>query len=122
MKRLLLLVAPLALFVLLFSDALAAFCGFYVARADAKLFNRASQVVLVRDGDRTVLDDGERLPGRPEGVCGRHSGAVGAASASRFTSATRRSSTISTPTPRRGWWSTSMRIRANAVNSTGCRP
>ena len=32
-----------------------AFCGFYVARADTELFNRASQVVLVRDGDRTVL-------------------------------------------------------------------
>src|SRR5690242_4750508 len=32
-----------------------AFCGFYVAKADTKLFNRASQVVLVRDGDRTVL-------------------------------------------------------------------
>ena len=32
-----------------------AFCGFYVARADTSLFNRASQVVLVRDGDRTVL-------------------------------------------------------------------
>lgn len=31
------------------------FCGFYVARADTKLFNKASQVVLVRDGDRTVL-------------------------------------------------------------------
>src|SRR4026208_2498479 len=32
-----------------------AFCGFYVAKADTKLFNKASQVVLVRDGDRTVL-------------------------------------------------------------------
>ena len=32
-----------------------AFCGFYVARADAKLFNKASQVVLVRDGPRTVV-------------------------------------------------------------------
>lgn len=32
-----------------------AFCGFYVARADAKLFNQASQVVLARDGDRTVI-------------------------------------------------------------------
>jgi hypothetical protein len=32
-----------------------AFCGFYVAKADTKLFNQASQVVLVRDGDRTVL-------------------------------------------------------------------
>jgi len=33
----------------------AAFCGFYVAQADAQLFNEASQVVLVRDGDRTVV-------------------------------------------------------------------
>ena len=32
-----------------------AFCGFYVAKADASLFNEASQVVLVRDGDRTVV-------------------------------------------------------------------
>jgi hypothetical protein len=32
-----------------------AFCGFYVARADTSLFNQASQVVLVRDGDRTVM-------------------------------------------------------------------
>lgn len=32
-----------------------AFCGFYVARGDTTLFNKASKVVLVRDGDRTVL-------------------------------------------------------------------
>lgn len=32
-----------------------AFCGFYVAKADTSLFNRASQVVLVRDGKRTVI-------------------------------------------------------------------
>ena len=32
-----------------------AFCGFYVAKADAKLFNQASQVVLVRDEDKIVL-------------------------------------------------------------------
>ncbi len=32
-----------------------AFCGFYVARADSKLFNQASQVVMVRDQNRTVL-------------------------------------------------------------------
>jgi hypothetical protein len=32
-----------------------AFCGFYVAKADTKLFNKASQVVLVRDDNRTVL-------------------------------------------------------------------
>jgi hypothetical protein len=32
-----------------------AFCGFYVAKADAKLYNQASQVVLARSGNRTVL-------------------------------------------------------------------
>jgi hypothetical protein len=32
-----------------------AFCGFYVAKADTKLYNKASQVVLARDGDRTIL-------------------------------------------------------------------
>src|SRR5687767_13560740 len=37
------------------APVLMGFCGFYVARADTKLFNRASQVVLVRDGDRTVM-------------------------------------------------------------------
>ncbi|MDK3155706.1 DUF2330 domain-containing protein [Kamptonema cortianum] len=32
-----------------------AFCGFYVAKADAKLYNQASQVIIARDGDRTIL-------------------------------------------------------------------
>ena len=32
-----------------------AFCGFYVAKADTKLFNQASKVVIVRDGDKTTL-------------------------------------------------------------------
>jgi hypothetical protein len=32
-----------------------AFCGFYVGKADAGLFNRASQVILVRHQDRTVI-------------------------------------------------------------------
>ncbi|NEO62713.1 MAG: DUF2330 domain-containing protein [Moorea sp. SIO4G2] len=31
------------------------FCGFYVAKADTKLYNQSSQVVIARDGDRTVL-------------------------------------------------------------------
>ncbi len=37
------------------AETLWGFCGFYVAKADTKIFNRASQVVLVRDGDRTVM-------------------------------------------------------------------
>ncbi len=31
------------------------FCGFFVAKADTKLFNQASKVILARDGVRTVL-------------------------------------------------------------------
>src|ERR1700736_1688140 len=32
-----------------------AFCGFYVAQADAKLFNKSSKVVLTRDGEKTAI-------------------------------------------------------------------
>jgi hypothetical protein len=32
-----------------------AFCGFYVGKADASLFNEASQVIMARDGNRTVI-------------------------------------------------------------------
>ena len=32
-----------------------AFCGFYVAKADTKLFNKASQVVLARQNNATVI-------------------------------------------------------------------
>lgn len=32
-----------------------AFCGFYVAKADAELFNEASKVVMSRHNDRTVM-------------------------------------------------------------------
>jgi hypothetical protein len=48
-----------AVLVVLGSLALAlparAFCGFYVAGADAKLFADATEVVLMRDGTRTIL-------------------------------------------------------------------
>jgi hypothetical protein len=36
-------------------QSLLGFCGFYVARADTRLYNKASQVVLVRNEDKTVL-------------------------------------------------------------------
>jgi hypothetical protein len=48
------------------SQALLAFCGFYVAKADSKLFNKASQVVLVRQGDRTVLTMANDFKGDPK--------------------------------------------------------
>jgi hypothetical protein len=43
-----------------------AFCGFYVAKADTRLFNQASQVVLVRDADRTVLTMANDFKGDPK--------------------------------------------------------
>jgi hypothetical protein len=43
-----------------------AFCGFYVSGADAKLFNNATQVVLLRDGTRTVLSMQNNYQGPPE--------------------------------------------------------
>ncbi|MGH9323899.1 MAG: DUF2330 domain-containing protein [Vicinamibacteria bacterium] len=43
-----------------------AFCGFYVAKADARLFNRASQVVLVRHEDKTVLTMSNDFKGDPK--------------------------------------------------------
>jgi hypothetical protein len=42
------------------------FCGFYVAKADAKLFNKASRVVLVRDGHRTVITMVNDFKGDPK--------------------------------------------------------
>lgn len=44
-----------ALATILLGSTAQAFCGFYVAKADTELFNEASQVVLVRDGKRTVI-------------------------------------------------------------------
>jgi hypothetical protein len=43
-----------------------AFCGFYVSGADAKLFNNATMVVLMRDGTRTVLSMKNNYQGPPE--------------------------------------------------------
>ncbi|MFZ6875021.1 DUF2330 domain-containing protein [Undibacterium sp. Di27W] len=37
-----------------FSSAMA-FCGFYAGKADSSLFNEASQVIIARDGNKTVL-------------------------------------------------------------------
>src|SRR5258708_4974357 len=52
--------------VALSTPTILAFCGFYVAKADTKLFNRASQVVLVRDGDRTVMTMANDFEGEPK--------------------------------------------------------
>ncbi len=54
MKRIVMGVGIVSL-VAWWAPTLAGFCGFYVGKADTKIFNQASQVVLVRDGNRTVL-------------------------------------------------------------------
>ncbi len=43
-----------------------AFCGFYVSGADTKLTNNATQVVLMRDGTRTVLSMQNNYQGPPQ--------------------------------------------------------
>jgi hypothetical protein len=42
------------------------FCGFYVAKADTKIFNKASQVVLARHDDRTVITMVNDFKGDPK--------------------------------------------------------
>lgn len=48
------LIAIVLLMVMGVSESMA-FCGFYVAKADAKLFNKSSQIILVRDGNKTTI-------------------------------------------------------------------
>jgi hypothetical protein len=43
-----------------------AFCGFFVAGSNAKLTNNASQVVLMRKGNRTVMTMSNNYQGPPE--------------------------------------------------------
>ncbi len=51
---------------LLASPEARAFCGFYVGGAGAKLFNNATQVVMMRLGTRTVLSMANNYQGPPE--------------------------------------------------------
>src|SRR5215210_840358 len=65
------LILPLLVLTALAALAMAtgtalAFCGFYVAKADTRLFNHASKVVLVRDEDRTVLTMANDFKGDPK--------------------------------------------------------
>ena len=48
------------------AEPASAFCGFYVAQADAKLFNKSSKVVLARDGQRTAITMASDYQGAPE--------------------------------------------------------
>ncbi len=63
MKRILATLAALG--TVAFAHEASAFCGFYVGGADAKLFNNATQVVLMREGTRTVLSMQNNYEGPP---------------------------------------------------------
>jgi len=43
-----------------------AFCGFYVAQADSKLFNKSSKVVLARNGNETAITMASDYEGDPK--------------------------------------------------------
>ena len=43
-----------------------AFCGFYVAKADSKLFNKSSKVVLSREGETTAITMASDYAGEPK--------------------------------------------------------
>src|SRR5258706_6037296 len=57
--------ATSALLSVLAEGSAAAFCGFYVSGADTKLYNNATQVVLMREGTRTVLTMQNNYQGPP---------------------------------------------------------
>jgi hypothetical protein len=48
------------------ADYAHSFCGFYVAKADTKIFNKASQVVLARQDDKTVITMVNDFKGDPK--------------------------------------------------------
>jgi hypothetical protein len=66
MKRIVLGALALAVALAFVNPRVRAFCGFYVAKADARLFNHASQVVLVRSQDRTVITMANDFRGDPK--------------------------------------------------------
>src|SRR6267378_4745160 len=58
--------AGVLLLLLVAAPHVHAFCGFYVAQGDAKIYNQSSRVVLARDGNRTVLTMASDFQGDPK--------------------------------------------------------
>jgi len=56
------ILAQLAVFV----APAAAFCGFYVAQANSRLFNKSSKVVLARNGQHTAITMASDYEGKPK--------------------------------------------------------
>src|SRR5215468_11537744 len=58
--------AMLVLSMLLSTRVALGFCGFYVAKADSQLFNKASKVALVRHEGKTVMTMSNDYRGDPQ--------------------------------------------------------
>src|SRR5499427_9996451 len=59
-------VALVAILSHLVGGPASAFCGFYVAKADSKLFNKSSKVVLSREGETTAITMASDYAGEPK--------------------------------------------------------
>ena len=55
MRRVLVSAFTIFIGLLVWSGSASAFCGFYVGKADTKLFNKASEVVIARHDNKTVI-------------------------------------------------------------------
>lgn len=55
MRRLIMPIFTFLISLFLWSTNASAFCGFYVGKADTKLFNKASEVVITRHDNKTVI-------------------------------------------------------------------
>src|ERR1051326_6919043 len=58
--------AALILSMMLSTRVALGFCGFYVAKADTQLFNKASKVALVRHDGKTVMTMANDYRGDPQ--------------------------------------------------------
>ncbi|MDZ7704284.1 MAG: DUF2330 domain-containing protein [Trueperaceae bacterium] len=65
-RSLLAVVAVLTLTFVAVGPRVLAFCGFYVAQADAELFNESSKVIIAREDTRTVLSMANDYQGEVE--------------------------------------------------------
>jgi hypothetical protein len=65
-RSLLAVVALLTLTFVALGPQVLAFCGFYVAQADAELFNESSKVILAREDNRTILSMANDYQGEVE--------------------------------------------------------
>ena len=55
MRRLVIPTLTFLMSLLVWSGDASAFCGFYVGKADTKLFNKASEVAIARHDNKTVI-------------------------------------------------------------------